>query len=336
MANNRDILKRALGLPEDVAPPGADGSVGAGAGFTPLGAAVNDPNSMSGLLRLLQAHAQAPIDAQEQGVRDTENDPTLKAAADTKYKEEMALAGEPNRVKGVGDLNVETLKAKTQTDQETARRAQVDQILQRQNGANGGSGGSGFKMSINAAGEPTFAPDAMPALVQRAHSQLLDARQKTQQALAEAERLYPGITAAAQHADQQPQAPGWSDILTGGAGKYGGLSDRAGALNDRAKYTLGFATPFSKLAQEASFGNIEQMAGQLPGVRGLATITPMFKEHQSRWGHETPLATVQRLMHMDGIMGDTLTNIEHGGGSTSSDGVDFQSPPTAAELAGGR
>ncbi len=60
------------------------------------------------------------------------------------------------------------------------------------------------------------------------------------------------------------------------------------------------------------------MAGQLPGVRGLATIAPLFKEHQARWGKETPLATVQRLRHMAAIMDQTLSTIEGGAGAEDS------------------
>ncbi len=158
----------------------------------------------------------------------------------------------------------------------------------------------------------------MPALVQRAHNQLTDARDKTLSALQEAERMYPGINDEATKADTGG-APGWMSFATGiGSQKYGSAVDLAKAANDRLKYTVGVPTPFSRLAQESSFGNIEQMAGQLPGVRGLATITPLFKEHQSRWGKETPLATVQRLRHMAGIMDQTLGTIESGGGNNEA------------------
>lgn len=159
------------------------------------------------------------------------------------------------------------------------------------------------KMSV------TLQPNTAPALVQRSYSQLTDAKNKTEAALADAEAQYPGITAAAQGADAAPTSDSWLSYLTGSGAKYGGMLDQLGAKNERLKYTMGIPTPFAKLAQESSFGNIEQMAGQLPGVRGLATITPMFKEHQSRWGQETPLATVQRLLHMKAIMDDSLNTM---------------------------
>jgi hypothetical protein len=178
-----------------------------------------------------------------------------------------------------------------------------------------GPGGS-IKPTINASGGVSFTTTQMPALVQRARNQLMDARDKTLNALAEAEKQYPNINDAAEQSD----TPGGSAIgrmvsgLTGiGAPKYGGPVDRANAGIERANYSMGITTPFANLAQEASFGNIEQMAGQLPGVRGLATITPLFKEHQSRWGHETPLATVQRLRHMARMMDETLNTLDTSG-----------------------
>ena len=184
-----------------------------------------------------------------------------------------------------------------------------------------GGPGATLKPSFDTAGRMSLSVQPMAALVQRAHNQLMDARDKTLGALKEAEANYPGINDAVVGVDK----PGGSALgrlfstVTGmGAPKYGSATDAANARLERLNYSMGVPTPFSKLAQEASFGNIEQMAGQLPGVRGLATITPMFKEHQSRWGHETPLATVQRLRHMVDIMDQTLGTIESSGGSAPS------------------
>lgn len=188
-------------------------------------------------------------------------------------------------------------------------------------GAAGGSGsashlggpGSSIKPAINANGGVSFSVTQMPALVQRARNQLMDAHDKTLSALSEAERMYKGINDAATQADVNPST-GFGSYVTGmGAQPYGSAKDQLGAMTERAKYTLGMPTPFANLAQTASFGNIEQMAGQLPGVRGLATITPLFKEHQSRWGHETPLATVQRLRHMASLMEETLHTLDTSG-----------------------
>ena len=232
-----------------------------------------------------------------------------------------AINAAPAQAAAAGGLATEHAKTEGALQLEQDKRKGTLDLMQQLNGGGqqGEQGGAAlgapgaFKPSINAEGGVSFTETAMPALMQRAHSQLGDAQQKTLAALDEAEKMYPGINDAATKADQQPNAPGWGSFLTGmGGQKYGSATDMAGAANDRLKYTVGVPTPFSKLAQEASFGNIEQMAGQLPGVRGLATITPMFKEHQSRWGHETPLATVQRLRHMAAIMDQTIGDMEHG------------------------
>lgn len=234
-----------------------------------------------------------------------------------------------------GALMLEREKGNQERQTESARQANVMHLLGG-GGAGAGAAATGssaagapgtWKPAINGKGEVSFQQNQMPALVQRAYNQLSSAHKQTADALGEAERLYPGITSEAQKVDTQGGAAGITgaggrllSTLTGiGAPKYGGPTDYAGAGLERFNYTLGVPTPFSKLAQEASFGNIEQMAGQLPGVRGLATITPLFKEHQSRWGHETPLMTVQRLMHMKDIMEQTLEDLRTGGGE-SADG----------------
>jgi hypothetical protein len=248
--------------------------------------------------------------------------PEVSAQTDRTQRDKLALAGEPNRVEGAGNLAVEELKTQAAADIESGRRKQVEDLLQGQGGGTNAQDAP-FKMSINAQGQPTFAPNQMPAMIQRSYAQLSDAKIKTDQTLAEAERLYPGILEAADSADTSTASPGWMDVLTGNAGKYGGASDLAGAANERLKYTVGVQTPFSNLAQSASFGNIEQMAGQMPGIRGLTQIMPMFKEHQSRWGKETPLATVQRLKHMSKLMDDSLVNMKSGegvsGGAATAD-----------------
>lgn len=256
-------------------------------------------------------------------------DPDQIAARNAENAGKIAVAAAPNQAKAEGDVAVEQMKTAGVLAQQKAKaQATQDLVNAARGGNNPGSGGSAggggnpgsVRMSgINGAGEPTFTTaNPMSALVQRAHNQLADARNETMNALEDAEKRYPGINAAARKADQESSAPSWASFIMGNSGKYGGASDLAGAKNDRLKYTLGVPTPFSNLAQSTSFANIEQMAGQLPGVRGLSTLTPLFKQHQANWGNETPLATIQRLQHMYGIMGDTLGTIETGGASTEN------------------
>ncbi len=193
-----------------------------------------------------------------------------------------------------------------------------------QGNATGGIAGPGgtIKPTINASGGVSFTTTQMPALVQRARNQLLDAHSKTLEALQQAEKMYSGINDQVSRDESQgPEgSTGFLNFLTGvGAPKYGSAMDMAGARAERAKYDLGIPTPFSELAQASSFGNIEQMAGQLPGVRGLATITPLFKEHQSHWGHETPYQTVRRLHGMAKMMEDTIHTLDTSGANTLAD-----------------
>lgn len=229
---------------------------------------------------------------------------------------------------GANAIALEGAKTRGALELEQDKRNSTQKLLETLAGPRaGGSGsaaglggpGSSIKPAINAAGGVSFSVTQMPALVQRARNQLMDARDKTITALDQAERLYSGINDEADKADVDTSKSALGRMFSGvtgiGAQKYGGPGDRAKAGIERANYTLGIPTPFSELAQTASFGNIEQMAGQLPGVRGLATISPMFKEHQSRWGHETPLATVQRLRHMAKLMDETLHTLDTSGAS---------------------
>jgi hypothetical protein len=255
----------------------------------------------------------------------TYNRPDVTAKRKEDLAGKLALASAPAEVAAKGNLAVENAKTEGALREKAASTEATQKLLEAIGGGSSGSHSGGLagpggtiKPTINASGGVSFTTTAMPALVQRARNQLMDARDKTLQALDEAEKQYPGIFEEATRADEEPA--GGSALgrlfkgVTGiGADKYGGPAARAGAGIERANYTLGIPTPFSKLAQEASFGNIEQMAGQLPGVRGLATITPLFKEHQSRWGHETPTATVQRLKHMAELMNGTLHTLDTSG-----------------------
>ena len=235
----------------------------------------------------------------------------------------LALASAPAVEAAKGNLAVEQEKNRGALADKAAQTDATQKLLEAIGGRPGGASGASsglvgpggtVKPTINAQGGVSFTTTAMPALVQRARNQLMDARDKTLNALQEAEKQYPGIFEEATKADEAQPGSALGRMFSGltgiGADKYSGPGARASAGLERANYTLGIPTPFSKLAQEASFGNIEQMAGQLPGVRGLATITPLFKEHQSRWGHEAPTATVQRLKHMVELMNGTLHTID--------------------------
>lgn len=252
----------------------------------------------------------------------TYNRPDVTEKRRGEFADKLALISAPAEIAAKGNLAVENAKTEGVLREKNAQTDATQKLLQAIGGGSGGASsglagpGGHIKPTINASGGVSFTTTPMPALVQRARNQLMDARDKTLNALAEAEKQYQGINDEAEKSD----IPGGSAIgrlfsgLTGiGAQKYGGPVDRANAGIERGNYSLGIPTPFANLAQEASFGNIEQMAGQLPGVRGLATITPLFKEHQSRWGHETPLATVQRLRHMARMMDETLNTLDTSG-----------------------
>ena len=267
--------------------------------------------------------------------------------------ETLAKVSAPNQAKAAGDLAVQQEDSRSKMDLQNNKLENTKRLLQTLQGGGGaggagGAGGTGggmagpggsIKPTINAEGGVSFTTTPMPALVQRARNQLMDARDKTVAALHETEKLYPGINQSAMGADVPVEGGGGLGSALGrmfgavtgiGAPKYGGPSDRAAAGVERANYSLGVATPFSGLAQDASFGNIEQMAGQLPGVRGLATITPLFKEHQSRWGHEAPLATVQRLRHMVTLMNGTLHTLDTSGAG-ADDGSDILAGAVGAQ-----
>jgi hypothetical protein len=239
-------------------------------------------------------------DAENEALID--QNPDVSAMRDKELQDKIQIANAQP-----GGLNVENAKIAGAKAQEQTKQDQLMKLLQPQ-GTPQNEDRAPFKMSINANMEPTFAPNPMPALIQRAHGQLSEAHDQHLEALAEAERLWPGINAAAQQADKGA-APGMSDSLgrwlgsaTGiGAPKYGGPGDAASLASEMLRYKAHQDTPLSNFVQKASFGNIEQMAGQLPGVRGLATVAGLFKQHQDALGSAnpgTPLANVQRLRHL--------------------------------------
>lgn len=252
------------------------------------------------------------------------NRPDVTKQRQDELANKLALASAPADIAAKGNLAVEQEKNRGALADKAAQTNATQKLLEAIGGGGGRAGaglvgpGGTIKPTINATGGVSFTTTQMPALVQRARNQLMDARDKTMSALDEAEKQYPGIFEEATKADNEPAGGSalgrlFKGVTGVGADKYSGPSARAGAGIERANYTLGIPTPFSRLAQEASFGNIEQMAGQLPGVRGLATITPLFKEHQSRWGYEAPTASVQRLKHMVELMNGTLHTLDTSG-----------------------
>lgn len=240
--------------------------------------------------------------------------------------DKLTLAEAPAKAQAAGALATEQEKNRGELERQNNQLDNTKKLLETLTGGQGATGhqggiagpGGSIKPTVNASGGVSFTTTQMPALVQRARNQLLDAHSKTLEALQQAEKMYPGINS--QIAGDEQQGPegstSFGSFLTGsGAPKYGSAMDMAGARAERFKYDWGIPTPFSELAQSASFGNIEQMAGQLPGVRGLATITPLFREHQSKWGHETPYQTVRRLHGMAKMMEDTINTLDTSGAS---------------------
>lgn len=250
-----------------------------------------------------------------------------EAAAPKRIEGEYGLAKARIDTAGQSELRAsEAAKNASEASKFTAEAGQANagaSLTQRllANGGKSSDGGgasplNGMRMSVNADGKPSFAAAPQtPAMIQRSIDALGDAHGKTQQALVDLETRYPGILDAAKQMDASKDSPGWGSFLTGGGPKYGNASDMAGAFNERLKYSQGLPSPFANLAQQTSFGNLEQMAGQLPGVRAFTTVLPLMKEHQSRWGKETPLATAQRLIHMNSIMGDSLSRWKNGDAS---------------------
>lgn len=101
-----------------------------------------------------------------------------------------------------------------------------------------------------------------------------------------------------------PQSQSWGDFIKGGKGDYNSLGDLLSAAGERAKYSV-MATPQSRAIQAGSFANLQQLAGQFPGVRGFGLLLPMMEEHQGRYGHETYASTYNRAVGMRDIMDRT-------------------------------
>lgn len=93
----------------------------------------------------------------------------------------------------------------------------------------------------------------------------------------------------------------WSDFILGrGPNALGGALD---AFSERQKYGM-MSTPMSDMIQNESFGNLEQLQAQFPGVRGFGYLLPKLKEHQSHFGQglQTPQSSYDRLGNMTQIL----------------------------------
>lgn len=253
------------------------------------------------------------------------DNPAVKHMRDEQLGATIKAKVAPIEATSAGNLAVEQAKAKSASELQQGEQNFNRQMMGGTPGAPGAASPSGstspggvvpapgsWKPSIGPGGHMSFTQTQTPAIIQRGYAQLSDAHSKTLAAIQDAERLYPGINAEAQRVDQGGAGTNFGSLITGvGAPKYGSLASLGNAALEKLKYRF-FPTPYSSLAQESSFGNIEQMAGQLPAVRGISTLLPLFREHQARWGSEAPLSTVMRLRHMANIMEDSLHGIETG------------------------
>lgn len=148
--------------------------------------------------------------------------PEVSAEAKTRQEEKLALAGEPNRVSGQSQLAL-------QQDQQRATKDLIGSM-----GSGAGNGQAPMRMSINAKGEPTFAPPAQmnqneQALVDSAHQISALGVPLLQKYAAK----YPGI-----ETDAKKYGSPISDTLTEKLGKgiysFGGMTDNDALLQDSA------------------------------------------------------------------------------------------------------
>lgn len=93
----------------------------------------------------------------------------------------------------------------------------------------------------------------------------------------------------------------WADFIMGKGPNS--LGSALGAMSERQKYGM-MSTPMSDMIQNESFGNLEQLQAQFPGVRGFSYLLPKLKEHQSHFGQglQTPQASYDRLGNMTQIL----------------------------------
>jgi hypothetical protein len=176
------------------------------------------------------------LTAQDQAVNQARiaANPEVSREADLAHQEKMALAGEPNRITGQNQLAL----------QQDQQRATKDLIGSMGSGSGGGTGAP-MRMSINAKGEPTFAP---PAAMGQQEQALVDSAHQISALggplLQKFEAKYPGIA-------NDPR-------------KYGNvLADTLAPKIGKAAYMFGGMTDNDALMQESA-------AIQAWGVRALA------------------------------------------------------------------
>jgi hypothetical protein len=175
------------------------------------------------------------LTAQDQAVNQARiaANPEVSKEADIAYQEKLGLAGEPNRVSGQNQLTL-------QQDQQRATKDLIGSM-----GSPSGGTGAPMRMSINAKGEPTFAP---PTPMGQQEQALVDSAHQISALggplLQKFEAKYPGI-------DKDPQ-------------KYGNVfADTLAPKIGKAAYMFGGMTDNDALMQEAA-------AIQAWGVRALA------------------------------------------------------------------
>lgn len=111
----------------------------------------------------------------------------------------------------------------------------------------------------------------------------------------------PAVPQGQPQAEAKPQeSQSWMDFITGkGPNSLRAATD---AFSERQKYGM-MSTPMAPAIQNESFGNLEQLQAQFPGVRGFGYLLDKLKEHQSHFGQglQTPQASYDRLGGMDTI-----------------------------------
>lgn len=126
-----------------------------------------------------------------------------------------------------------------------------------------------------------------------------------------------GAPPASASPNQNPSKPLGSpmdrvkDFVMGtGATPYNSLKDFLNAKTERTLYGKA-ATPYSDAVQNISYGNLQQLSGQFPGVRGFGYLLPKLQEHQARPGDETPAATYARLQGMDRLLSQSMGDFDN-------------------------
>lgn len=162
--------------------------------------------------------------------------PEVSSEADKAYKEKLALAGEPSRVAGQSNLAVQESRGRSEQALQEGQQSYTRNLIDSM-GSGGSSevgGANGMRMSINAKGEPTFAP---PPPMGQMEQQLVDSAHQIAAVgvplLSSYEAKYPGIGT-----DPKKYGSPLSDTLTEKLGKgiysFGGMTDNDELLQKSA------------------------------------------------------------------------------------------------------